>query len=448
VLVVGDGSGDDDLDPSSGGGRGPDGPGRPPTVVAWFDVTAQYAWRGLAILVAGAAVLWTLAFLYLVTMPVIVALVLSTFCAPLARRLERRGLAPGLAAAVVVLGGLALLGAVVAVSAPAFARQAQELGPTIEEGVDDFFEWLEEGPVGYDRAEVDAAIADYLEDDGVLADLAGRLAVRVAEVAAGLVLTLVLLFFFIKDGRQIVRWFVDRVPDRQRDAVCAVGARSWRALGGFMGGTAQVAAIDAVGIGVGLAVIGVPLVLPLAFLVFLGGFVPVVGAAVTGLLAVLVALAWGGVGPALLVLALVVVVQQVESNLLQPIIMRRAVALHPVVVLGGITAGAVIGGIIGAFLAVPVTAMAAAAGNELRLRHEARLAGITLGPSPIGGAWANGDGGGPDGGAGGAAGGGGGDEHVTELADVPRLPAGDDRDPDDRPGGGRADPETSGPSTP
>jgi putative heme transporter len=149
-----------------------------------------------------------------------------------------------------------------------------------------------------------------------------------------------------------------------------------------------VALIDAVGVGVGLAVLGVPLVLPLGFLVFLGGFIPVVGAFVTGMLAVLVAWASGGLGTALAVAVLVLVVQQVESNVLQPLIMRKAVALHPIVVLAGITAGAIIAGVIGAFLAVPLVAMLAAAGNELRLRHEARLAGAILGPTPLGGAWA------------------------------------------------------------
>jgi putative heme transporter len=140
-------------------------------------------------------------------------------------------------------------------------------------------------------------------------------------------------------------------------------------------GTAAIALIDAVGIGIGLAIVGVPLVLPISVLVFLGGFIPVIGAFITGLIAVLVALATAEPGAALqnslIVLAIVVGVQQFESNVLQPVIMRRAVSLHPVVVLSVLTAGAALIGILGAFLAVPIAAVIAAVGNELRLRSEA-----------------------------------------------------------------------------
>jgi predicted PurR-regulated permease PerM len=164
----------------------------------------------------------------------------------------------------------------------------------------------------------------------------------------------------------------------------AVGRRAWTALAGFIRGTAAVALIDAIGIGIGLAIVGVPLVLPIAVLVFLGGFIPVIGAFVTGLLAVLVALAAGGLQQALIVLAIVVAVQQIESNVLQPVIMRRAVSLHPVVILAALTAGAALTGVVGAFLAVPIAAVASAVGNELRLRHEATERGVSTDEDPVG----------------------------------------------------------------
>ena len=357
-------------------------------VVPWVDTLAQYAWRGVVIIVAVAALIWTLAFLYLVTIPVILAVVLATFCVPLARRLEASGFPPAAAAATVVIGGLGLLAAAFAAMAPSFVRQARDLRPTIEEGIDEFFVWLEEGPVGLSRADVDELIANIGERTDGIGEMATSLVIAVGSILAALVLTLVLLFFIVKDGPQIVDWVSRRCPAQYRDPLSAVAARTWRSLGGFMRGTATVALIDAIGIAIGLAIIGVPLVLPLAFLVFLGGFVPVVGALVTGLIAVFVAWAHGGFGTAIAALVVVIVVQQVESNVLQPVIMKKAVSLHPVVILAGITAGAIIAGIIGAFLAVPVAAMAAAAGNELRLRHEARLAGVELGPMPIGGPWA------------------------------------------------------------
>ncbi|MEX0836218.1 MAG: AI-2E family transporter, partial [Nitriliruptor sp.] len=196
---------------------------------------------------------------------------------------------------------------------------------------------------------------------------------------------IVLLFFFVKDGESIVDWFIARTPDDHRNVVRAVGHRAWSALAGFVRGTATIALIDAIAIGIGLAIVGVPLVLPLALLVFLGAFIPVIGAFISGLVAVLVALASGGFVTALIVLAIVFGVQQVEGNVLQPTIMRRAVALHPVIVLTALTAGGVLAGIVGAFLAVPVAAVLSAVGNELRLRHEADDGEIEEGgPEPLG----------------------------------------------------------------
>ncbi len=360
----------------------------PQRVTPWFDTAAQYAWRGLVILVALGAVIWSLAFLYLVTIPIVLALVLATFCVPAARRLERFGLPSAAAAGIVVVGGLLVIVGLFAAMAPSFVRQAQDLRPQIEQGVDEFYDWLETGPVGLSRAEVDDFIGNVSSQTEGLTDTATSVAFAVGSGIAALVLTIVLLFFLVKDGEEIVAWLIARCPDTRRDTTSAVSARAWRALGGFMRGTALVALIDAVGIAIGLVILDVPLVFPLAFLVFLGGFIPVVGALATGLLAVLVGWAAGGIGTAIGVIIVVLLVQQIESNVLQPIIMRRAVSLHPVVVLAGITAGAIIAGIIGAFLAVPMVAMLAAAGNELRLRHEAREAGVVLTASPIGGAWA------------------------------------------------------------
>jgi putative heme transporter len=385
---------DDGCRPETAGHTAAPGPGpvtdgspprvRPPaSVPVALDLAAQYAWRSLLVLAAAAAVVLALYQLYLVVLPVVVATILATICVPPARRLERAGFSPLLAAMTVVLGGLAVLGGFMAWMAPAFFDQARDLGPTISEGVDRLLDWVEEGPVGWDREQVEDTLGTFFTDGA--AARAGRLIGTVGELLAALALTLVLLFFFVKDGPLLTAWITRRLAGRHNPTLAAAASRGWTALGGFVRGTALVALIDAIGIGIGLAVIGVPLVLPLAFLVFLGGFIPVIGAFLTGLLAVLVALAWGGLTPALATLAVVVAVQQVESNLLQPIVMRRAVALHPVVTLSALTTGAVLAGIIGAFLAVPVAAVAAAVGNELRLRREAAEAGLPLSSSPLGG---------------------------------------------------------------
>ena len=358
-------------------------------VPAWLDTSVQYTWRAIVLLVGAAVAIYAMTRLYLVTLPVIIALILSTLCVPPARKLERRGVPRLAAAALVVVGGVGTFFGILAALTPAFVNQIQQLGPTVVEGFEQLLVWLEEGPIGYDREQLDqlleTAMASLEGAAGTIAAQIGSLALALAEGVTALVLALVLLFFFVKDGEQLVSWFQRLTPEDHRDDVRAAGQRGWVALSGFVRGTSAVALIDAVGIGIGLLILDVTLVLPLAVLVFFGGFVPVIGASVTGLLAVLVALADQGVGTALIVAGIVLAVQQIESNLLQPTIMRRAVALHPVVILGVLTAGAVLIGIVGAFLAVPVTAVIAAVGNELRLRTQIKRAGHRPGPTPVGG---------------------------------------------------------------
>jgi putative heme transporter len=350
--------------------RTPDGE----RVPSWLATVTAWTWRGLVLTAGAAALLAVMVRLYLVTLPVIIALILATLCVPPARWLEARRFPRALAAALVVIGGLGVLIGTLALLTPAFVDQVQELQPTVILAIDQVFGFLETS-FGWDRAEVMR-----MANQGVnaLGEQSGRFAGQIVSGAAiavqglaAVALAVVLLFFFVKDGEQIVQWAIDRTPAEHVGTMRAVGRRAWVALAGFVRGTAAIALIDALGIGIGLAIVGVPLVLPIAVLVFFGGFVPVIGAFVTGLLAVLVALAAGGIEQALIVLAIVVAVQQIESNVLQPVIMRRAVALHPVVILAALTAGATLIGVIGAFLAVPVAAVVAAAANELRLRHEA-----------------------------------------------------------------------------
>lgn len=381
-------------DPQAPVDAGDEGPvtvrrGSDQRVPAWLDTTVQYTWRALVLLVGAAVLIVALTRLYLVSLPIIIALILSTLCVPPARRLERAGWPRLAAASLVVVGGVGSFFGVIALMTPAFVDQIQELGPTVAEGFDQLLLWLEEGPIGYDREQLDqlldSTVASLSGAAGTIASQVGTVAVAVVEGFTALALALVLLFFFVKDGEQLVSWFLKMAPAAQRDDVRAAGQRGWVALSGFVRGTSLVALIDAVGIGLGLLILGVPLVLPLSVLVFFGGFVPVIGAFVTGFLAVLVALADQGLQSAIIMTLIVLLVQQIESNLLQPTIMKRAVALHPVVILAVLTAGAVLVGIVGAFLAVPVTAVIAAVGNELRIRNRLASGGHRAGPSPVGG---------------------------------------------------------------
>jgi len=347
----------------------PDGVPRP------LVVAGGWAWRLLAIGLAVLALGTVLTRLAVVVLPLLVALIITTIAVPPARALERRGVPRAGAAGIVVLGSLAVLVLLVVAIAPSFADQVAELTPTVRTGFDNFLDLLAQ--FGFDDVRLQELVDQVREQasgssSAIISGVAGGLAVA-AQGVAGLALLIVLVFFLVKDGVQIVDWMIARTPTAQRELLVAMGRRAWQALAGYVRGTALVALIDAVFIGIGLAILGVTLVLPLSLLVFLGAFIPVVGAFIAGLLAVLVALADGGLVTALIALAVVVGVQQLEGNVLQPMIMRRAIALHPVVVLLALAAGASLAGIVGAFLSLPVAAVAAAVGNEVRLRSAATL---------------------------------------------------------------------------
>lgn len=346
----------------------------PSRVPEWLATATAWTWRMLVLLVGVMAVLWILSRLLVVTLPVIVALILATLCAPPATWLRDRGFKPGAAAGIVVIGGLVAIVGILAVLTPTFADQIGELGPRLADAWDAVLNWLETGPLGYDRARLENLVSSVgqraSESSGEIVSGVLTGAAFVAQAILGLLLLIVLLFFFVKDGDDITAWFIARTPPRHRDTLRAIGRRAWEALAGYVRGTAMIATIDAIGIMIGMLILGVPLVGPLTLLVFLGGFLPVIGAFTAGLIAVLVALTVDWV-TAVLLLAVILGVQQLEGNFLQPTIMRRAVALHPVVVLVALTAGAALAGVVGAFLAVPVAAAVAAVGNELRLRSEA-----------------------------------------------------------------------------
>lgn len=190
------------------------------------------------------------------------------------------------------------------------------------------------------------------------------------EGLAGLILAQVICFFFVKDGRLMQRWALSRLPRRHHDTVRAVAARAWAALGAFLRGAAFIGLLEGLAIGLTLFLVGAKLVVPVMVITFLGAFFPIVGAVVAGVIAALVALVTGGPGDALVVAIVALIVQQFDNDLLAPLVYGRLIRLHPVVVLLALTAGGSLAGIAGAFLAVPVAAVAAAVGNELRVRWE------------------------------------------------------------------------------
>jgi len=343
------------------------------TEPGWEDRTAAIAhglswvarWSLRVVLIAlGAILLGVLvARLWVIVLPVLLALLLATVLWPPAAWLRRHGWPPALAAAAVVGGGLLGLVVVVALLARSITGGVADIAASATGGIEQIRQWLAGPPLNLAQSQLDAALeAATMRLQQSVSSIASGLLTGVGALASGLVtglLALVLAFLFIKDGPRFLPWLRGAVGERAGGHISEVLVRIWAALGGFIQTQAAVALIDAVLIGIGLVLVGVPLALTLAVLTFLGGFVPIVGALVAGALAVLVALVTNGFTAALIVLGIVVAVQQVEGNVLQPILQSRSLQLHAAVVLLAVTAGSSLYGIAGAFLSVPVAAAAA-----------------------------------------------------------------------------------------
>ncbi|MEU1885377.1 AI-2E family transporter [Micromonospora rifamycinica] len=264
------------------------------------------------------------------------------------------------AAPAALLTVLLLLGVLVGVGVLVWnltAAQFGELSQQLDEGLQRSRDFVT-GTLPVSDAQLDKLVGQVRDGlGGGTPDPVGG-ARTAAEVFGSALLALVLLFFLLKDGRSMWHWVLRRLTGPNRTVTAEAGRAGWRTLGSYSRGTMIIAAIDAIGIGLALVLLGVPLALPLALITFLGGFVPIIGATVAGAVAVLVALAANGPTTALLVLAAVIAVQQIEGNLLEPLIMKRQVQLHPAVILVVVTAGTLIAGVAGAFVSVPIAAVA------------------------------------------------------------------------------------------
>lgn len=337
-----------------------------------LSTAARLAWRFLVVSAALALFTWFVAHIHVATIPLLLALILAAIFIPPARWLEQHGWNAGLATFTVLLGILVIVVGVFAFVLPQFVSQLGQLQEQLGQATEQLSGLLPGGVL----SQANLQLGQVQEQVFSLAqENLGQLmrgAVALLKVIVGALLTLVLLFFFMKDRDQITAWLLRHVPNQHREEFGAAAARAWETLSGYFRGVVIIAAIDAIGIGIGLFFIGVPLVFPLMVLVFVGAFFPVVGAFVAGLVAVLVAFVGGGVLDAALTLGVIVVVQQIEGNILQPVIMRRTVPLHPIVVLFALTGGGVLAGISGAFFAVPVVAVITAAGGELFALQERR----------------------------------------------------------------------------
>lgn len=329
----------------------------------WRDPLGRAGSRAAQILLlaaVAAVTVWILVRISLVVIAALVALILASAVHPVVRWLMRKGWSALLATLAAFVGILLVLGGVVTGIVFAVLNQWDELSSSATEGWEELSGFLMDGPLPIDTSMIDEAVERITDFATSGAFIGGALSGISAATgfAAGSVLMVVVLFFFLKDGPRLwnftLRWF----KGDTRAKLAESGDRAVEVLGGYVRGTALVAAVDAVLIGIGLTILQVPLALPLAVIVFLGGFVPIVGATVAGILAALVALVTNGLTTALIVVGIVILVNQLEGDLLQPVVMGRTLSLHALVVLLALSVGTIVGGIVGAVLAVPLTAVA------------------------------------------------------------------------------------------
>ncbi|MEV6305685.1 AI-2E family transporter [Actinoplanes sp. NPDC051861] len=324
----------------------------------------------LLVLVMAWVALWLLGQMWSVIWPLVVALLLTTLTWPAARFLRKHRWPPALAASVVtVLFLLVAAGTLVGIVAPV-ASESGELAKGVTDGIQTVRDWAAGPPLNIGDEEVTSASNAAIDRiQSSVGSIATATLTGVTTVVNGLVTTILalfLMFFFLKDGPRFLPWLSRQLPGRLAVDVPIVAARGWETLGAFVRSQAFVGLLDAVAIGIGLWIVGVPLVLPLAVLTFVAAFVPIVGALFAGFVAVLIALVSNGWTDALIVLAIIVAVQQLEGNVFQPMVQSRGLGLHAGVVLLAVTLGSSLYGIVGALLAVPVAALIAVLWNYLR----------------------------------------------------------------------------------
>ncbi|WP_433307871.1 AI-2E family transporter [Actinoplanes sp. CA-030573] len=324
-------------------------------------IAAAWSWRLIVVGVVGWALLHFIGIVSIVVVPLAIAMLLSALLAPAVSWLLKLHVPRSLATFLVLICGLAAVAGTLTLVISQFIDGVPELTQKTSDGVRQIQDWARTGPLHLSDAQVNNAIntaQDWVNTHtSQLTSTGIATAATLFEVVTGMLLVLFSTFFFLRDGRKIWRFVVRLFPVNARWSLADAGDASWATLTAYVRATVLVAFIDAVGIGTALVILNIPFPFPLAALVFLGAFIPIVGASVSGAVAVLVALVDQGWVIALIVLGAVILVQQVEGHVLQPLIMGRAVAVHPLVVIIGIACGATLAGIIGALVAVPLIAV-------------------------------------------------------------------------------------------
>lgn len=320
-------------------------------------ITAAWSWRVIVIGVVAFFLVSLFATLSPILMPMVIALIIAAPLEHLVTRMARHRIPRGAGAAIVILTLAFLVLGLLAAAGGTIAAGFDDLREQAVAGFNTFLDWLVNGPLHVDQAQIDnleQRAQDLLQKNWLnLANGALSVTGTVGSVFAGIVIALIALFFFLKDGRDMWLWGVRGTTGTNAERVDNAGVAAWGTLGRYARTSATVALIDATGIAIGAWILGLPLVIPIAIVVFLFSFIPMFGAAISGAIAVLVALVDGGPVTALIMLGVVVLVQQIEGTFLYPLMFGKAASLHPMVILLSVSAGTLLAGFVGAVIAVP-----------------------------------------------------------------------------------------------
>ncbi|MDQ1580411.1 MAG: putative heme transporter [Microbacteriaceae bacterium] len=324
-------------------------------------VAGAWSWRLLVIGGVIAVIVFLIIQLRLIVIPVLIAVLVSALLVPFVAFLHRHRWPRWLAIVTAMLALILIVGALVYLVVFQVRSESSHLRDQSVAAYNDFRSWLTTGPLDLTQAQIDQYLAQLWtslqQDSQVFISGALSIGATLGHVLAGVLLTLFSTLFILIDGKGIWSWIVRIFPRRARPAVDGAGTAGWATLVNFVRVQILVASIDAVGIGLGAFILQLPLVIPIAVLVFLGSFIPIVGAVITGALAVVIALIYNGWVAALVMLGVVLLVQQVEGHVLQPLIMGTAVKVHPLAVVLVVAAGSLVAGIPGALFAVPLVAV-------------------------------------------------------------------------------------------
>jgi predicted PurR-regulated permease PerM len=349
-------------------------PAHPAEAVPWtLRVAAEGMWRLLLVGAGLYVLLQIVGTLRIVALAFVAALLISALLQPTVSWLRRHGVPRGLATALTFLGGLASIALVAWFVFWQVSTHLNQLTDQVQQGIGQIRHWLETGPMHLTDTQINQFANQLTKVVGTNSDQIASFGFDtvsvVVEIVTGVFLAAFCTYFLLYDGERIWGWCLRLLPVRSRVSAAGAGPRAWATLTAYVRGTVVVAFIDSLSIGIGIYLLGVPLAMPIAVIIFLGAFIPLIGALVTGTIAVLIGLVTHGPVTALLVLAVLLGVQQIEGHLLQPLILGRAVRVHPLAVILAVASGSIIGGIGGAVVAVPLVAVTNTVVGYLRARH-------------------------------------------------------------------------------